>query len=122
MTAGLPVFETVPSEEPPLGHGARFCSPQPSDTADCWEKGTRRWKKVLRFEEAAFRLEKTTSCASAAAPSFCMAGRSCSRKPGSLFQVPAMQLAWVEPPQLELAAALADSLAVLLASTMNRCT
>src|SRR5579864_4225600 len=93
ITAGRPVLDAVPSEDPPPGQDGAPFSPHPSETSDCCENGTSRWKNVSRLDAAAFRFENTGSWASAAAPSFCIAGRSCSRKAGSLFQVAAMQLA-----------------------------
>ena len=50
---------------------------------------------VRRLFAAAFRFWNTGSWASEAAPSFCIAGFSCSRKPGSLSQVRVMLVAWV---------------------------
>src|SRR5947209_1217266 len=67
LTAGMPTFEALPSEAPPWGQDGAPFSPQPRETSDCCEKGTRRRKNVVRFEAASFRLVKTASWASEAA-------------------------------------------------------
>ncbi len=94
LTAGLPVSDAWPSER--------------SEGSDSRENGVRSAKKRLRFTAARLRLLKTVDCASEAAPNLASAGRSCSRKAGSFFQVASMLGAWV-----------AESREMLLAWTMK---